>query len=123
MLSDRRIAAGSGELPQVVGLQTRHVDRNDDGDLGCGGTETSDEADERGPHLAPVVEERKRELEPVRRLPHGQALAADLGEEPPRPLGECLALEFGESLRRAEARAGPADEEDPRQASIRHGSV
>ena len=61
-------------------------------------------------------------LEPVRRLPDCDPLVAER-ERLPADLGERPAAEACERLRRAEPRAGAADEQNAGQASIRHGSV
>jgi hypothetical protein len=45
------------------------------------------------------------------------------GECLPSDLRQGAAVEAGERLRGAEATAGAAEEEQPRQAVIRHGSV
>ena len=50
-------------------------------------------------------------------------LVARLAEQAPGAVAERLAVEHRELLRRAEPRARPAHEQDPRQAVIRHGSV
>ena len=50
------------------------------------------------------------------------ALVARFAENPPCALGERLALELHERLRRAEPRARAAHQQDPGQ-TIRHGSV
>ena len=76
-----------------------------------------------GASLRAVVEELERQLEPVRALADREPLVARLAEHAPGPLGERLAAEPGERLRRAEARARAADEQDARQARTRHGSV
>ena len=71
----------------------------------------------------PVVEERERELEPVRDLADGEPLLARLAERPPGAVGEGLSLPLRERLRRAEAPARAADEQDARQVRTRHGSL
>ena len=81
-----------------------------------------DDAGDRRAHLGAVVEHGERELEPVRRLADGDPLVAER-ERLPADLGERAAVEAGERLRRAEPRARAADEQNARQASIRHGSV
>ena len=55
--------------------------------------------------------------------PDGEPLVARLPEQAPGSIGERLSLVLGELLRRAEPTARPADEQDPRQRLIRHGSV
>src|SRR5207237_5729536 len=105
------------------GVDERAVHRQRDADVVGGGAQPGDEARDRRPDLRPVVEQRKRERQRIRLLPHGDALAAGLAEHTPRPRGQRLAVELRQRLRRAEAAARSADEQDPRQLSIRHGSV
>ena len=76
-----------------------------------------DRRDRAGPGIV-----QRRERQPVAPT-DGDPLVADLPEQPPRTLGERLPLEPGERLRRAEAAARAADEQDPGQLAIRHGSV
>ncbi len=64
--------------------------------------------------LGPVVDERKRELEPVLGFPDGDDLLARLVKNSPAPLRERLAAETRERLRGAEPLRGTADEQDPR---------
>jgi hypothetical protein len=69
---------------------------------------------------ARVGERREREsVEAADREP----LSAGRAEQPPRALRERLPFEPRERLRRAETGAGAADEENPGQPWIRHGSV
>jgi len=69
-----------------------------------------------------VVLERGRGSLPFTLL-HGEPLVADLAEGVPRALGERLAVQPRERLRRAEAGACTADEQHTRQVRTRHGSV
>ena len=64
----------------------------------------------------------ERQLE-LAALADGDPLVAGFAERAPRALRERLALEPCERLRRAEALARAADEQDARQRSMRHGSV
>src|SRR5262249_18784347 len=48
---------------------------------------------------------------------------ATLVEQPPGPLRQRLSLEASERFRRAESAARAADQQDPRQVPVRHGSV
>jgi len=101
----------------------RHVDGHDDGHVVSGSAEARDDTGERRPDGRAVVEHRERERERVGALADGDRLVAGLGQQPPDPLGERLVAEARERLRRAEPAARSADEEDPRQASIRHASL
>ncbi len=97
---------------QRRGGEARHVDRDDDGDLvGRGPQSGRDRRDRTG---ARIVETARPDPDP---------LVARLAEEPPGAVAERLALELRELLRRAEARARAAREQDPRYAVMRHGSV
>src|SRR5690349_12031585 len=58
----RRFATGVGESEQHVGGHARHVDREDDSELGRRGPETSDDAGERGSRVGAVVDELERQL-------------------------------------------------------------
>ena len=81
------------------------------------------DAGDRRADVGSVVEHREGELDPVRRLADRDPFGARLAEQPPRALGEGLAVEACKRLGRAEARARPADEQDAGQLAIRHGSV
>src|SRR5439155_9927517 len=107
-----------------VGGHERAVDGEDHAELVRRGAEPSDDAGERSPDLASVVENRKRKVEAVPLLAHREALVAHLAEELPADLGERPSSEPRKRFRHAEARARAADEEDAGQAagSRRHGS-
>ena len=86
-------------------------------------TQARDDAGDRRAHVGAVVEHVERKLEPVRELADRDPLVARLAEQPPRAFRERLAVDERERLRRAEARARAADEQDARQRSMRHASV
>ena len=85
--------------------------------------QAGDEPGDRRAHVGAVVQQLERKLEPVGELADGDPLGARLAEHAPRTLRERLAVDARERLRRAEARARAADEQDARQLVMRHGSV
>jgi hypothetical protein len=107
-----RVAAGFGQQPQRVGGEARHVDRDHDGDLVRRRAETG--GDRRDRTRPGIGQPAGTDSEP---------LVAYLPEQPPGAVGKRLSFVLGQLLRRAEAAARAADEQDPRQARIRHGSV
>ena len=134
--ADFRYAPGSGpEAGEATSRQAaasakqrsrsdaRQVHRQEDRDVVTRRPEPGDHARERRAHVRPVVGERKRQLETVGDLPHGDSLVARLAEHAPRALRKRLAVETGERLRRAEAPARAADEQNAGQPVIRHASV
>jgi hypothetical protein len=119
----RRIGAGRGESLDRSCREERHVDGEDDGHVAAGGAQPCDDADDRRSDGRAVVEDREGQRERLVALADGDRLVAGIGQQAPGPLGERLVAEPGEGLRRPEPAARSADEEDPRQASIRHASV
>jgi hypothetical protein len=118
---DGDVGAGVGEGTERVGADVRAVDGEDDADVVPSGTQPGHQAGERRPCRGAVVDERKGEREPVAALSHGQPLVARLAEHPPGTLGERLAVEPCERLRRAEPPARAAHEQDARHlSSTRH---
>ena len=87
---------------------------------GC--AQPGDDAGDRRADLCAVVQKRERQVEQVRDLADGDPLVAE-GERLPADLGQRPAVETSERLRRAEAGARPADEQNAGQTLIRHGSV
>jgi hypothetical protein len=80
------------------------------------------DADDRSACLTPIVEHLERERQGIRRLSDHDHLAEGLREERVGVLGKDRPTERRESLGRAEALTGPADEQRPGYASIRQGS-
>ena len=98
----------------------RDVHGEDDGHVVPGGAEPCDHAVHRRPGGGAVVEDVERKH--VGLLPDDQHLVARLGQQPVPTLGERLAPEPRERLRRPEPLRGASDEEDPgerRHATIR----
>ena len=98
----------------------RDVHGEDDGHVVPGGAEPCDHTVHGCPGDGAVVEDVERKH--VRLLPDDQDLVARLGQEPVPTLGERLAPEPRERLRRPEPLRGASDEEDPgerRHATIR----
>ena len=81
-----------------------------------------DHAVDRGALGCPVVDEGKRQRQPVGRLPDRDHLVAGVNECTPGALGERLVAQPRECLGRAEPCRAAADEQDARQGVMRHGS-
>src|SRR5438034_7182684 len=120
---DRRLVARIAEGADELRSYEWDIDRKEDRDRVGRRAEAGDDPGERGSEVGSVVEHRERELERVRLLADGDPLVAALAEDPPRALGQGLAVEPGEGLGRAEAGTCAADEQDAGQASTRHRSV
>ena len=108
---------GLGENAERVGSDERAVDRKREADVVRRRPQARDDAEDRRALLRSVVEHRERQLERGLCLPDSEYFVTDLVQGPPRPLGERLAPELRERLRRAEALRCAADEEDPRRRS------
>jgi hypothetical protein len=99
------------------------VDGQHDADVVRRSVQAGHEPGDRSAHLALVVEDFERKDEAVLTLAEREPLRTNLAERSPRTRRERLAVELRERLRRAEAAACPADEQDPGQVSRRQGSV
>ena len=108
----RRRRARAGASGVTSGQSTGRTTQT----LGGRGAQPGDEPDDRSAQLAAVVEHRERQRRARRRACPPRGGAARLAERPPAALGERLAAEACERLRRAEAGRGAADEQDARQA-------
>ena len=103
-----------GQAPKELGGDKRHVGREDDGHVGLGVTKRGDQPDDGRSHLAPVVDDVERETEFVARLAHDEDAPECFLEHAMRTLAEHLALKAGNGLRRTEAAACAANQEDAR---------
>ena len=79
------------------------------------GTKAGEDSVDRRPLVAPVVHDRKGQVESVGLLAHCQHLRARLPERPQSALGERLTAEPRERLRRAEPLGRAADEQHARR--------
>jgi hypothetical protein len=75
-------------------------------------TKSGDQPDDGRSHLAPVVDHVERETEFVARLAHDEDAPECLLEHAMRTLAQHLALKAGNGLRRTEAAACAANQED-----------
>ena len=101
-----------GERPEHLGRHERAVDRQHEADVVRGRPQSRDQPVHRRSLLDPVLQNRKRQLERVPPLPDSKHLVADLAQETPRALGECLPAKARQRLGRPEAFGGAADQED-----------
>ena len=111
------------EPAQEPGRDEGHVDREYDRTLGSRGTQTGHDPGKGCADLGVVVDELERQLERICPFTDREPLVAGLAEQAPGALGQRLAVERRKRLRRAEARACAANEQDARQARRRHVSV
>ena len=106
--------AGVNEQVDRGSGQRDAIDRKDDGELRRRRAKPRDEPRQRRADVGAVVDQLERQCEPVRMLADGEPVRTSLAEQPPRALGHRLAAAHrNKCLRRAEARARAADEQDP----------
>ena len=114
----QRAGVGDGsaqaQLAERRRARERQVDRQEHDRVVRRQPEPGDDAGERRPHGRAVVGDRERQHQ-LARLADGDALVEGVAEHPPGALCERLAAEAGERLRRAEASARAADQQDARQ--------
>ena len=111
------IAACGAERGEQPGRHEWAVDGEDEAELVASRCEPRDQPREGRPHVAPVVQERKRQRQAVAPLPDRDPLFGHLAEDAPRALRERLAVEPSEGFRLSEAAALAADEQDAGDAS------
>ncbi len=119
-LRHRGVPARGAEGRNELGRHTRTVDGQEHRDVVRSGPQACDHTGDRRPHVRSIVEHVERQLT---RLADHQHLVTCAREHATPPVVERLAFQFDQRLRRAEAPARTADEQDAGQRSTRHGSV
>src|SRR5262249_36500464 len=119
---DGGVATGFRKPPKGGSRNARSVDGQDDADVIGRRPESCNDSRNWRSNIAAVVEDGEGQLELIVLLAEREPLVAK-GKSLPRGFGQRQAFDPREGLWRAEAAARAADEEDPRQALMRHGSL